>query len=509
MSKQIFVVAAVSALAALCARGARAELIELTNGQVLQGDVKESQSTEDGLAVDVYETGGVVIVRWDHVAPSQRRELRLKIGIDLPEESVVLVDGHRVILTDGTKVEGIALNPRATNEPLRMKTRSGVKEYERASLAGPVEDVKIDGLLVNTPDELFQSLRDKDPPETSAAHKALALSCMNFGAYDHAKEQLLACKSDAVFMATDEGKAVDSMLRQCDLMIRAKGASDLAVQIRQAMGGNRWNDALNLLNQLDKDPNFKDEGIRKEIRFDILESRVVRGRDAWFQKEISKDVYKVFEQLVGEKAHEKKPLRDPADDPNAKPGSVTPGTLASAKQWITASGGLTQQLWDKVASDLQLSKDDIEKYWKSRFFISHRSSYGTGSFIVVTRATTPPKPGGPTQPTQPQRRPPGSQHSSGKKDSGKNAPPPADKVEKPLTEEEWWDSIQSPDKKAWLMAYFAERGGYFEVVATPQVNCERCQGLGLLKSVGAQGDDNAHFCPTCNGCGLVRSVTFR
>jgi hypothetical protein len=504
MSNRIVLGFAAAAFAALACKHAQGELIELTNGQVLQGDVREGQTTEEGLAVNVYDTGGVVVVRWDHIVASQRKEFRLKLGIDLPDETVELVPGHRVQLISGEKVEGLALNPRVLSEPLKMKTRTGVKEYDRASLAGPVEDAQIDGLIIYTVEELYQKIHDESSLDTPAAHKLLATRCMNFGAYDHAKEHLLAAKASDVFMATDEGKAVESMLRVCDLMIRAKGASDLVTQIRQAMSGSRWNDALKLFNQLDKD--YKDEAIRKAVNYDLLETRVTKGRNDYFQKEISREVFKVLNQLIDKKAREKKPSRDAADDPNAKPGATTPGTLAAAKQWETRD--LQQQLWDTVAQHLDLKQDEIDKFWKARSDKRiHKDSYATGSFIVVTRSSGT-KAGAPPPP--PQRRPPGADNSKKKSGSGKsNAPKVPDKVEKPLTEEEWWDSVQSGEKASWLMANFVERSGYFEILGTPQVNCDGCGGTGFTKSTGANGEDEQHFCKTCNGCGLVRSVNYR
>lgn len=503
MNNRIVLGVAVLAVAALSGGRAQGELIELTNGQVLQGDIREGQTTEDGLAVNVYDTGGVVVVRWDHIVVSQRKEFRLKLGIDLPDESVELVPGHRVTLASNEKVEGFSDNPRAIGEKLRMKTRTGVKEYDRAALAGPVEDAQIDGLIIYSVEELYQKIRDESPPETPAAHKQLAMRCMNFGAYDHAKEQLVAAKASDVFMATDEGKAVEQMLRVCDLMIRAKGASDLVTQIRQAMSGTRWNDALKLFEQLDKE--YKDEAIRKAVNYELLEIRVTKGRSDYFQKEISHEVFKVMNDLITKKARERKPVRDAADDPNAKPGTTTPGTLAAAKQWETRD--LQTQLWDKVAQDLGLKADEIEKFWKARSDKRIRKdTYGSGSFIVVTRSAAG-KPGSPPPP--PQRRPPGADNKK-KSGSGKgNAPKTPDKVEKPLTEEEWWDSVSSSDKASWLTANFVERSNYFEVIGTPQVNCDGCGGTGLTKSTGTNGEDEQHFCKPCNGCGLVRSVNYR
>lgn len=483
-----------AALCAVGARDAKAELIELTNGHVLQGDIKDGQTTDEGLAVNLYDTNGVVIVKWDHIVESRRRQLRRDAGIDLPEETVEFVAGHRVLLNSGEWAIGVAENPR-DSAPLRMKTRTGVKEYDRSMLAGKVEDAQIDGLLVYTPEELYQRIFNETRPENAAAHKALAQRCMNIGAYEHAKEHLLAAKADEIFRDTQEGRALEGMLRQCEVMIRSKGAQDLVQQIKLAMGQNRYNDALNVLNKLDADPQYKDDVIRKAISFDNLESRVVKARDTWFQKQIALDAYRVMDDLIEKKARERKPLRP---EPGGAPGAAAVGTLAAARQWENRE--LFAQLWEKVGTDLGLTKDEMEKYWKARSVKTVRkANYGTGSFIVVKKAATAKVPGG----EQPRRRPPSSDPS------GKNAPQKPVKVDKPLTDEEWWEEVGPSDRKQWLIANFVETSGIFDVIKADQVPCQSCGGAGFEKSTDSSGNENQTFCKQCNTSGVFRSVSYR
>jgi hypothetical protein len=487
-----------TALCAVSAQSCRGDMIELVNGSILQGDIVSGQTTDEGLAVKVYDTDGILIVKWDHIVESRRRQLRLENGIDLPEETVELVDGHRVLLNSGEYITGIAENPR-DSAPLRMKTLTGTKEYDRSLLAGKVEDVKIDGLLVFNVEDLYQHIRDQNPPETAAAHKAMAQRCMNIGAYEHAKEHLLAASADEAFKGTAEGRAIDAMLRQAELMIRAKGASDLVQQIKRAQSGQKWNDALKLLNQIDAE--YKDEQIRKAISFDLLEARVVKGRDTYFQRQIALDAYKVLESLTEKKAREQKPLRP--DAATAAPtGAAAQGSLAAARQW--ANRELSAQLWEKVGQDLGLTKEELEKYWKDRSVKNvRRVSYGTGSFIVVKKAAAAGgKPGG-SEP--PRRRPPGSDKDKG----GKNVPDKPQTVEKPLTDEQWWETRNNSDRRNWLIAYYVETSGYFDIVRADEPNCEQCGGTGKITSTGTDGNQSSTFCKICNEAGRFRFVSYR
>jgi hypothetical protein len=479
-----------------CAPAARGELIELVNGSILQGDVVSGQTTDEGLAVSVYDTDGIVIVKWEHIVESRRKALRLENGLDLPEETVELVKGHRVLLNSGETIYGVAENPR-DSAPLRMKTRTGVKEYDRATLAGKVEDADIDGLVVYEVEELYQKIRNENPPETAYAHKAMAQRCMNIGAYEHAREHLQAAKADAAFMETAEGHAVDPMLRQAELMIRAKGASDLVHQIKLAQNGQKWNEALKLLNQIDKE--YKDEQIRKAISFDLLEARVVKGRDTYFQRQIALDTYRVLEDLTTKKAREQKPLRP--DAAGASPGAAAQGSLAAARQW--ANRELDAQLWKQVEDDLGLTKEEVEKYWPNRSVKNvRRASYGTGSFIVVKKPAAAGKAAG-NEPVR--RRPPGSDKDRG----GKNVPDKPSQVEKPLTEEQWWESRNASDRRNWLIAYFVETSNRFLVQSAIEANCDDCGGTGQIKSTSTAGEDSSTFCKRCNGGMRFRTVSYR
>jgi len=364
---------------------------------------------------------------------------------------------------------------------------------------------QLDGLVVYTVEELYQYLRDQAPPETAAAHKALAQKCMNIGAYDHAKEHLDACKNDAAFMPTSEGKAVEQMLRNAEVMIKAKGAQDMKQQVVIAEHDNRWNEALKLVHDIDE--KYKDDVIRKAIGFDLLAARAAKGRDQYFQRAVALDVFKVMENLIQDKAREKIPPATATDQP--KGGAAAVGTLSAARNWVNKD--LVKQLWDKVAKDMgfdeKTASEENRKYWESRTVRSVRkSSYGTGSFIVVKKAAAGPKGGGASDP--PKRRPPNS-NSGGSKGGKGNVPDKPKAPDKPMTEEEWWESVGPSDRTRWLTALFAETSGYFEILRTDQIPCQGCGGQGFNKSTASNGDEEQHFCVQCNGIGVVKSVSYR
>ena len=484
------------AAAAMCAGSARAEVIELTNGSVLQGDVVAGRSDDTGLAVNVYETNGVVVIRWDHIEESRRKALRLELGYDLPEETVVMRPGHRVLLVSGETLVGFAENPR-DDKPLRWKTKVGWKEYDRSALAGPVESTQVDGLVIFNVEELYQNLRDEAPPETAAENRDLAQKCINIGAYDHAKDHLAAAKAFPG-LPDEMTKQLDTMLRQVEQMIRLKGAFDLKRQIQSFTANAKHNDAKKTLEALAEQ--YKDEAMRKEVGFDLLQTRTLLARNKYFEREVARDWFRVMELLIEAKCRETKPLKEP-DPATVKPGASMPGTLAAARQW--ANRDLFVALTDRVCADLGLTKDELETYWKSRKVPSiKKASYNTGSFIVVKRAAKPNQPGG--APAERKSRPQGD-----KPGNKSPAGPRNNQVEKPKTDEEWWEARGPSDRKGWLTAYFVESSGLFDILRADPANCTACGGLGSITSTSSNGESESQFCVQCNGCGVMKSVSYR
>jgi hypothetical protein len=88
MKKSLFALTlAVSfAGAAICATDASAAVVELADGRTIQGEILAGQTTDEGLAVRVFQTGGVVVVDWDLVLPERAKKLRVEYGIDVPDD---------------------------------------------------------------------------------------------------------------------------------------------------------------------------------------------------------------------------------------------------------------------------------------------------------------------------------------------------------------------------------------------------------------------------------------
>jgi hypothetical protein len=474
----------------------RADIVELVGGRAIQGKVLPGQSSEEGLAVELFDTGGVINVRWDHIIPARAKELRVQTGFEAPVTREVFVEGHRVLLTNGQVVEGKALNHDAKGEPLQLKTRSSVQSIERGTISR-IDPVQLPGLFVYEPEDLYQIVRDENPPSNGAQHLELALVSMEIGALNRAKEHLDAAEADVPFASGPGGKNLPALRRQLDVLIKSKGAQDMAAQIKSAMRSNRssgWNTAAKLVSELDT--KYPDEAVRRVIQFDLLRRSVQKGRETFFRKEVQKGVYQAMTRFIEKQAREPKK----AADPNAPRGVATPGSLGAAKQFM--SKDLPKLIWDKVIADTGITPEEMDQFWKERSSKKVlTASYGTGSFIVVRRA--PQQKGGGPDPSRP-KGPAGSQRQQG------GPPGPPKKEDKPLTEEEWWEQRQASDRVRWMTAWFVESSGMFEVVRTDETaTCEGCAGTGVLRQNNTDGSVSTSICTTCNGAAKVRRVIYR
>lgn len=483
------------AAVSLGAPGARGDMVELVGGRAVHGKILHGQTSEEGLAVELFDTGGVIVVKWEHILPARAKELRESTGVEVAEGEEILVVGHRVRLITGEVVEGRAVNPDAKDQPLQLKTRTGTQVIERARIAA-VTETQLPGLFVYDAEELYQIELAKNAPDTAARHLELAHVCMQIGALDRAKDHLAAAAADPAFASGPGGKPIPAMQKQLDGLIKSKGAQDMVANIKGAMRSDRWNDAQKTLDELDK--KYQDEQVRRLIHFDLVASQVVRGRTTYFQRKCQSSVYAVMVKLIEEKARVKKPLRPDPDQPR---GVAVAGSLASAKQWM--SKDLPKAIWDRVQADLGISADELDAFWKTRSSKKLQSAnYGTGSFIVIKKAQGP-KGGDANRP-----KPPGARRDGG---AGAGGPPRAPaKEDKARTDEEWYEERSTTDRKNWLIAYFVESSGIFEISRTDESEiCDSCAGKGVLIATTTDGGQSSTVCAKCNQSGKFRKVFYR
>ena len=93
--------------------------------------------------------------------------------------------------------------------------------------------------------------------------------------------------------------------------------------------------------------------------------------------------------------------------------------------------------------------------------------------------------------------------------SQRNAAQAGDEEERP---EDWWLSASVTSRFQWLLAYYAEFSGDYELQNVKFSYCPTCGGQGFLESleVSVSGSQRKKTkCPTCHGVQVKRSLNFK
>jgi hypothetical protein len=552
--------AGIAAGALLLPGSARAEILRLESGRIVQCSVDRTYLDADFLRVQVHSTGGVVRLAWKHLVPEDRERWQIELGLkESAEASELKVDGHKVLFVNNQELRGLVLNPEDLKGPatniIRVQTQGRIEEYPRSQVAA-VEPVRLDLAQVYTPEQAYQRRLEEIRPANGHGHFDLAEYARKIGAYARAKEHYAAAKDDGDFAQTPNGRRVESLLVKLEVVLRnlaLKEQVDAVSQVLRTARGRGREFTFKRLSLMYRDARLEvgrlrkanpDADLQKEFRLPDLATRVETERRAFFQKALPVEIYNRYRSHLQAKAREAK-VKDfpPSDPPQVLQQKKAQGTFESARQY--AARGVVDDLWKGLMKDVG-SSDEIEKHealvakamergtpppvlteeQKSRFeemakadkllkqelldFWTNRSksfhtttAYGYGSFIVTPRKPLP----------QAGRSAPGGNAPRG--GGGRNQPPrgqgaTSTPAASPIPPDEWYDKANQGERMNWLQSYGAERNGLFEVMRAWTEECEACTGLGYkVASVAATGEQEAQMCTTCNQCGVVKKVKWR
>jgi hypothetical protein len=545
---RIALACAVLSVAALPSPVARADALRLENGKVMHGTVERGFVDPDCLKIQLFSTGGLVRVRWEHLIAEDREEWQVALGLKESAESQELkIPAHRIrfVATTDTML-GLVLNPEALDPSgpptaeVRIQKGGTVVVYPRAAIA-KAEDVSLDLALVYTPLQAYEKKRDELQPNNGEGHHQLGDYARLVGAYDQAKEEYLKARADADHYATPRGKQLDSKLATIEILIRNKSLQqDLdavklkLIQARAAgdfVGGAKMyleaRDAMfRLMTQL------PDKKIQAEFRIPELATRVEAERRGFFEKKLFMEIRKRLQMLAYEKAREGRVKDIPiGTSPQDKAALLMKGTFEGARQYFTRQvtddllagimkdvgsakdleelnaimekdpAKLTQEQKDRAIRLAQAEKSlktELGEYWKGRAKAATEvTTYGYGTFVVVKSDLKLTR-------KQPQ------QGQGGNRNNPAPAGPQQQAVDVVKTPDQWWDGAGANERKNWLLSWYAERGGFLDVVRAWEDPCKTCAGKGFLaKSVATTGEEEAERCPVCNGAKVERKVRWR
>ena len=519
----------------------RADVIRLENGKVMHGTVDRSWVDRDFMRVQLFSTGGVVRVRWDHLIREDRDQWQQDLGLKESKESLELkVEAHRFWVESRPLPRfGLILNPADLEKQgteIKVLSKGATESFPRAMIVR-VEPFRLDLALVFTPRQAYERRRDELNPVTGLGHAQLADYARLVGAYEEAKEHYLEAKKDADYAGSGPGKALDSKLATLDVLIRNRSLQQELDKVRVtlleartqsefAKGAEFFLRARETMFRIQTE--VTDKKVRQELKIDALAQSVDAERRKFFQARLFGEWKKRVQAAAYAKATERKIQDIPPGTDRAEAAEMKmKGTFEGAKNYFSrkakddietallrdsgASKYLEElkELMEKAPEKLteadqqrmkrlitmeKMLKAEMEDYWTNRakgaFVVT---TYGNGTFIVTGNQLTL------------KRKPPA------KGSGGSSAKKPAQQAQDVVrTPEQWWEEAPVQERVNWLLCWFAEKAQKFETLKVWDDDCTDCSGLGYKKSSAAStGEEEVTRCVTCNGAKVKRKVRWK
>lgn len=500
---------------------AEADILRLKDGRVLLGAVTEPD--EDGFTFRRFDNGGSFRVSWSDVNPLDAKRLRVDFGFENLASEAVLVDAFQVTLRDGRQILAHTIDK---SDPQRWFVKSFAdpgdaiapsRIREALKVRVPANEVyTLDQIYAAKVAEIGAAKLETDKIENLRLARLLETVLD----YENAQKHYLKVRAlDSEYAAREIATALARLpekikLREQDLQLAG---------IAQASRRGRFDEALALCADfLTKWPSSP-----KKAELDRRQQLVESARATWARNRVTQLWYKAAEDLADEAAKEKKLSLDGARD--------------------LALGRLTDQILARVTKEVQADKDgkawakatadDVRAAFASRhgertpLRREQRVSYSEGTFVLgkgtaakgiakIEERLAREKEREARKREQQQREQQQQQQNPRQRNQNQQNQVQIDpaSLPQPPTEEEWWAKNASrTDKKNFLLATYAERGGDLQVIGVDFSLCPRCRGTGSEVMEGFQARtrdgrltviDVPIVCRRCAGIGFDRVVKF-
>jgi hypothetical protein len=477
-------------------------MLHLRDGRVAWGTIQSHEP--DGFVFARLDNGGVARLPWGMLDPAQEKELRLQFGyVDLSRDEV-MVTADRIQTTDGTEFVGIILD--RTPDAILLKTLGSTLAIRKDRIGAGSVSVRVPAREIYTKQELYDQYVSSTPPADAAGHFAAGELC------------------ERIF---DFGRAVEHYRRAAELDPKFR-PSDVQIGIARATEKGKNQDQLDYLSDVDSDLRQRryDKAYAKADAFAAkfpgsplgadakkAKDQILKARDAYLASEVRRLWVVKAEKLAHKAALEM--------------------NLQQALAYVTEA--LPQDLVEGIVKDLKkvskdLSPDTVKQMWASRKKIRYqRASYGLGTWLLGKDEALKGEDGG--KDANAKDKPPDTELGKERAEFEKKlklflknqemARKSQSTEEKQEDRDAFWRDYGALSKEQWLLAYFAENSGLFELSKHPTLdNCPDCGGRGVreIDVVGAnvskgmtgkgQNTTNAE-CPICHGIGRIRRISFR
>lgn len=236
-------VAVILALADL----ARAEVVRLRDGRLLQGKIVSHSGVE--LVLQRWDTGGEVVIPFKEMLAEDRKRIEEKLGYRSLEGYVKTVSGHRLILKSGVAVLGVMDEKRSNDSTVVLERRGIVYRYERSQVA-KIEPIQVPAGEVYTAKRTYELERDKMNPQSARDHYELARYAESLNLYEEALDHF---KTASALDPTNWKTRTDAAIVRLEAAIKNKEALAAYRAVLGAMARNEYDKARELLKAVEKD----------------------------------------------------------------------------------------------------------------------------------------------------------------------------------------------------------------------------------------------------------------
>ncbi len=484
--KRLTAIVAAGLLVFLTAGSAAAEVVHLRTGETIKGRLLPERSDENVLVVEDYLSGSVRTIAWQVVDKADAERIKQDWG--WTNKALATVSGHRLVqqLNNGTQtIRGLIVREDDATYYVMIGGRE--QKLSKSSVVEKSEE-PMDPRDIWDPEQLvdrFIGELKKDPVVKEAGDDVdnpsarlawrMAEYAENAGDYARAKGWYTIAANDEDFLNNSIAK---QRLTRVEGVLRDAAALQTIREIRMALSLKSFRKVRTMLEEFpEKHPGA---GALLQHRLEKAKKDFAQRRAKYFTLEAKINLPKIVQKLIKVKVQE---------DEIA---------LADASAWTRRE--LPEAAFDALSERFN-KRDDVTPEEARTFWDNRRKSgwrtvtYGSGTFIVMPAKITPPK-----------RR----NNNRKRRNSGGGAAPKVT-LPKPPTRDQWWETKADPKQRAnWIMAYFVENSGLFEVADEPKLTpCPQCNGAGLESQRLQTGDSLKFICRRCAGSQNDKRVKFR
>ncbi len=477
-----------------------ATMLRLRDGSIRWGSILSHDP--DGIVFESLSNGGHARLPWSYLHPQEEHDLRERFGyVDLTGEEL-MIDADRIVTIEGQEIVGLIIDRSGDN--VQVKTASAIIPVPKNRILGAPTIVHVAASVVYTRAELYNNELANADVSTAAGNYALAQFCERNNDFAHAVEHYKATQSlDASYQPEDVklslARATDQAARQDQV--------DYLTDVTGLAARHRFDEALARADAF-KDK-YPDSPLIPQAK--KAHDRAIKARD----KYVADRVATLWFLRVGQLAYQA-------------------GSKMGYEEAVNYLGGQMQKdVLDYVVKEsVKLTKeatpDTVKQLWGQRRKIRwNRASYGLGTWLLGKDAALK----GSEDPNKKKDEKPVSETDKARADLEKKLRTYLDNQElarKAKTTGEQkddrelaWKELPLDARRGWMLAYYVENSGDFEVDKKPMLAaCHECGGEGTRvvglaganvsrAAIGKQSTENRIECPACHGLGIVRRISYR